>query len=176
MPDDSLEARTQRLTPREWRVVALVIEGLTTEQACEALGVAPGTFESHKQAIRRKLAVQRGQRLEAFLREHLSALPIPPQAAEPEVPPPVRGGPPAQAEAAEDRRIRWLLRVTLKELQEVSGSAALRAELLEQTVRRMGAEDSADASREVAELKYIASELAKTYHRLLEDIRSGAVG
>lgn len=172
---ESLEGRAKRLTPREWRVVALVIEGVSTEEACEALGIAPGTYESHKQAVRRKLAVPRGHRLELFLRENLGALPVPPDlerevAPTPEAPEREAAAP---SEAAE-RRLRWLLRITLKELSEVAGSAALRAELLEQTVRRVGSKDLAEAQWEVEQLKAVAQEISDTYRRLVEKARSAA--
>lgn len=168
---DTVEERSKRLTPREWRVVALVIEGVSTEQACDALGIAPGTFESHKQAVRRKLGVPRGQRLELFLHENLGSLPIPAEQVHGE---PVRAK--AEGEAQREpypaeRRLRWLLRITLKELSEVAGSAALRAQLLEQTVRRVGTENFEEASSEVKQLQMVAEEITATYHRLVEEIR-----
>lgn len=169
---DSVEERSKRLTPREWRVVALVIEGVSTEQACDALGIAPGTFESHKQAVRRKLGVPRGQRLEMFLREHLGSLPIPAEQVQAEPSRAATAGTQAEPYPAE-RRLRWLLRITLKELSEVAGSAALRAQLLEQTVRRVGSENLEEAANEVGQLQHVADEITATYHRLIEAIRAG---
>lgn len=175
MSAETLEERARRLTPREWRVVALVIEGVAAEEACEALGIAAGTYESHKQAIRRKLAVPRGHRLELFLREHLGSLPVPPdlERAVSEAPPHAEERAPSQ-EA--ERRLRWLLRITLKELSEVAGSAALRAELLEQTVRRVGTKDLAEAQWEIEQLKAVANEITETYRRLVQMARQGAPG
>lgn len=164
---NGLGERAGKLTPREWRVVALILEGVGTQAACEALGVAPGTLESHKQAIRRKLAVPRGVRLEGFLRQNVAALPIPRVPAErPEAPP---------KPGVEDRRIRWLLRITLQELAEVAASAGLRAELLEQTVKRMGSADVEEARREVRELEFVAQELREIYRGLLEHARTDGV-
>lgn len=147
-------------------MVALVLEGVVIERACESLGIAPGTFESHKQAIRRKLAVPRGQRLEVFLRQNVGAIPLPGGAV-------VSPKPEVVDESVQERRIRWLLRITLAELSEVAGSAALRAELLEQTVRRMGSDEPGEAEREIAELQFVARELNEAYRRLLEQVRSG---
>lgn len=153
----------ERLTPREWRVLALVLEGRSTQQACESIGIAPGTFESHKQAIRRKLGVPRGKRLEAYLREFSDLLPA-------EIRP---ERPAAQAPPDEyaDRRIRWLLRLTLDELNEVSQNAGMRAQLLGQTVRRITSADADEAKREIDDLQFVAAELRTTAERLLREIR-----
>lgn len=176
MAGDTVGDRAKRLTPREWRVVALVVEGVSTEQACDALGIAPGTYESHKQAVRRKLAVPRGQRLEHFLREHLAALPIPAEEVSPREQREEAAGEQRREPHVAERRLRWLLRITLKELSEVAGSAALRAQLLEQTVRRVGSENLEEAANEVQQLKHVADDITATYHRLIEEIRSGRIG
>jgi len=167
--DDSSEEfaeRAKRLTPREWRVVALSIEGVAAEDACAALGVAEGTLKSHKQAIRRKLGVPRGKRLERHLRENLESLPagIRPTVA-------------AAAEASMDpaimeRRVRLLLRLTLQELLEVADNADLRAALLQQTVQRITSEDADDARREVEELQIAARAIRDTFEKVRADIRS----
>jgi DNA-binding CsgD family transcriptional regulator len=153
----------ERLTPREWRVLALVLEGRSTQQACESIGIAPGTFESHKQAIRRKLGVPRGKRLEAYLREFSDLLPV-------EIRPerPAAASPPDEYA---DRRIRWLLRLTLDELNEVAQNAGMRAQLLGQTVRRITSADADEAKREIDDLQFVAAELRATAERLLREIR-----
>lgn len=69
-----LRSGFERLTPSERRVATLVTEGLDVKQACAVLGMAEGTFWSHKRAIRRKLAVPRGEALEAFLRQHFRVI------------------------------------------------------------------------------------------------------
>jgi DNA-binding CsgD family transcriptional regulator len=152
----------ERLTPREWRVLALVLEGRSTQQACESIGIAPGTFESHKQAIRRKLGVPRGKRLEAYLREFSDLLPV-------EIRPGRSAQPPPDEYA--DRRIRWLLRLTLDELNEVAQNAGMRAQLLGQTVRRITSADADEAKREIDDLQFVAAELRLTAERLLREIR-----
>jgi len=153
----------ERLTPREWRVLALVVEGRSTQQACESIGIAPGTFESHKQAIRRKLGVPRGKRLEAYLREFSEELPsgLRTEKAAPAPPP----------DEFADRRIRWLLRLTLDELNEVSSNAGMRAQLLGQTVRRIRSTEADEAKREIDDLQFVANELRDTSERLLREIR-----
>lgn len=172
MADDQREEfaeRAKRLTPREWRVVALSIEGVAAEDACAALGVAEGTLKSHKQAIRRKLGVPRGKRLERHLRENLEALP-------PGIRPTVAAAAqqtPVDPSIAE-RRIRLLLRLTLQELLEVADNADLRAALLQQTVQRIASEDADDARREVEELQIAAKTIRATFEKVRADIRARA--
>ncbi|HVL89609.1 MAG TPA: LuxR C-terminal-related transcriptional regulator [Actinomycetota bacterium] len=162
-----LETRAERLTPREWRVVALVIEGVPTSQACERLGIASGTFESHKQAIRRKLGIPRGERLEKHLQIFAGNIPAP--AERPERIAAVSSEVPADPS---ERRIRLLYRMTIDELTEVAGSAELRATLLGQTVKRMQSDDHADAEREIADLREAATEIRTLAARLLAAVRS----
>lgn len=162
---DEFRERAGRLTPRELRVLALVMEGRSTQSACEMIGIAPGTFESHKQAIRRKLSVPRGKRLEAFLREFAAELP-------PGVAPAVQARAPAAApDEYADRRIRWLLRLTINEINEIAGNAHMRAELLGRTVERIQSDDSGEAKGEIEDLEYVSGELRKTAERLLAAIR-----
>ncbi len=158
--------RAKRLTPREWRVVALSIEGVAAEDACAALGVAEGTLKSHKQAIRRKLGVPRGKRLERHLRENLEALPA-------GIRPTVAAAGPAPVDASiAERRVRLLLRLTLQELLEVADNADLRAALLQQTVARISSDDADDARREVEDLQLAAREIRDTFSKVRADIRS----
>ena len=120
--DPTIAERATRITPQEWRVIALAIEGVAPSAVCEALGIALGTLESHKQAIRRKLGIPKGQRFEAFVRDHFAGeLPTPEQAK------PRAVKPSAPGERPQDRRVRWLLRITMQELQELAMSAGLRA-------------------------------------------------
>jgi DNA-binding CsgD family transcriptional regulator len=160
-----LESRAERLTPREWRVVALVIEGVPTSQACERLGIASGTFESHKQAIRRKLGIPRGERLERHLQAFAGNIPVATEREEraPSMP---------QVDEPSDRRIRLLYRMTMDELTEVAGSAELRATLLGQTIKRMSTDDLDDAEREIADLREAATEIRALAGRLLESVRT----
>ena len=175
--DEAMVDRASRITPQEWRVIALAIEGVAPSQACEALGIALGTLESHKQAIRRKLGIPKGVRFEAYVRENFGeGVPLPEgkaggQAREPRV----------VDKATQDRRVRWLLRITLQELSEVSVSAGLRAQLLQQTAQRMNPSAMEEASREVEDLQQIAKEAQALFDKVLADIRArgaepGSVG
>ena len=173
MPDEAsseeFSERAKRLTPREWRVVALSIEGVAAEDACAALGIAEGTLKSHKQAIRRKLGVPRGKRLERHLREHMEALPA-------NIRPTVAAAAQAQQVPVErsvmEKRVRLLLRLTLQELLEVADNAELRAALLEQTVQRIASADADDARREVEDLQMVARELRDTFEKIRAEIRT----
>ena len=158
--------RASRITPQEWRVIALAIEGVAPSAACEALGIALGTLESHKQAIRRKLGIPKGVRFEAYVRENFAeGVPIPDQKAQ-------QREPRVVDKATQDRRVRWLLRITLQELSEVSVSAGLRAQLLEQTVARMNPSATEEAAREVQDLQQIAKEAQGLFDKILADIRA----
>lgn len=162
--DDVIADRAGRITPQEWRVIALAIEGVAPSAACEALGIALGTLESHKQAIRRKLGIPKGQRFEVFVREHFAeGVPVPEEGQKRE--------PRVVDKTTQDRRVRWLLRITLQEISEVAMSAGLRAQLLAQTAKRMSG-GGAEAIREVQDLEQIATELKETYERVLADIRA----
>jgi DNA-binding CsgD family transcriptional regulator len=164
---DEFAERVSRITPQEWRVIALSIEGVSPSAACDALGIASGTLESHKQAIRRKLGIPRGTRFEAFVREQFAeGVEIPSETKPAEG----RGG--IVDKASADRRVRWLLRITLDELSELSMSAGLRAQLLDQTSRRMSGSASDEAISEVKDLQLIADEVRALYERVLADIRT----
>ena len=157
--------RASRITPQEWRVIALAIEGVAPSAACEALGIALGTLESHKQAIRRKLGIPKGVRFEQYVRENFGeGVPVPAETQKRE--------PRVVDKATQDRRVRWLLRITLQELSEVSVSAGLRAQLLEQTVARMNPSATAEAAREVQDLQQIAKEAQALFDKVLADIRA----
>lgn len=164
--DPSMADRAQRITPQEWRVIALSIEGVPAHQACESLGIALGTLESHKQAIRRKLGIAKGTRFETFVRDHFAGgIPVPEK--------PVREErAPATGERPEDRRVRWLLRISLDELSELAMSTGLRAQLLDQTVQRMGSDDAEAARREVEDLRGLSVALKALREETIAKIRA----
>ncbi len=163
--EDSFPDRVKRITPQEWRVIALAIEGVSTTQACEALGIASGTLESHKQAIRRKLGIPKGTRFESFVREHFAEGVAIPETTKPE---------PREVvdKAARDRRVRWLLRITLDEMSELAMSAGLRAQLLKQTATRMSGGDTEEAMTEVEDLQTISDEVRALYDGILAQVRA----
>ena len=161
---DEFSERVARITPQEWRVIALSIEGVSANDACEALGIAMGTLESHKQAIRRKLGIPKGTRFESFVRDNFAEGVQIPEDTKPE--------PRGLDKAASDRRVRWLLRITLDEMQEVAMSAGLRAQLLAQTAQRMGGDDNSEAMSEVEDLQTIADEMRALFQRVLDSVRA----
>lgn len=156
--------RASRLTPREWRVIAMVLEGVSTPDACQTLGIAPGTLESHKQAIRRKLAIPRGERLERALKEFAAAVPV---TVPEEEPAKTRVVP----KEVQERRVRLLFRMTVEELLEVANNADLRASLLDQTVRRMSPDGVEEAAREIEDLKRAALTIRSAADELLSSAR-----
>lgn len=162
---DEFAERAKRLTPREWRVVALSIEGVASEDACSALGIAEGTLKSHKQAIRRKLAIPRGERLERALKEFAAAVPV---TVPEEAPPKDKAAVPKEVS---ERRVRLLFRMTIEELLETANNADLRASLLDQTVRRMSPEGIDEASKEIEDLKKAALAIRSTADELLSMAR-----
>jgi hypothetical protein len=162
--DPSITERASRITPQEWRVIALSIEGVPQQEACDALGIAAGTLESHKQAIRRKLGIPKGERFEKFVRDNFAGeIPIPESK--------VREPHPVD-KRVQDRRVRWLLRITLQELQEVALSAGLRSQLLAETVKRVGRDDDDEARSEVDALKHLAEQLDELFKGTIEHIRA----
>lgn len=63
-----------RLTPREWQVLALLVEGATSSRIARTLSISPNTLRSHSQRILSKLQVH--SRLEAVafaIRHNLTA-------------------------------------------------------------------------------------------------------
>ncbi|HEX9713864.1 MAG TPA: hypothetical protein VGB52_15085 [Actinomycetota bacterium] len=164
--DPDIAGRASRITAQEWRVIALAIEGVPQSEACEALGIAAGTLESHKQAIRRKLGIPKGERFEKFVRDHFAGEIQMPEAKRDAEAKPVE-------KRFQDRRVRWLLRITLQELQEVAMSAGLRAQLLSETVKRVGkGEEDDEARSEVADLQRLADDLEALFRSTIEGIRA----
>lgn len=71
-----------------------------------------------------------------------------------------------------DRRTKWLLRVTLSEVQRLAETAAVRAMVLEQALERSHPEDLEQMKTEIADLTAVADELSATYARLLVRVRT----
>lgn len=120
--DDPFESRFQRLTPREVRVLILVVaERLDHEELGVALGTSRANIANIMQGVRRKLAVPVRMDLQTFIRTVPSLASLVEASKPPEIMPP----------ASEERRRHDLLRVTINELQSVAGRARRRASNLE---------------------------------------------
>lgn len=120
--EDQFASRFRRLTPREVRLLILVVEdGLGYADLAKALGVGRGNIAGTMQSIRRKLAVPRMKDLADFVR---STRPLNQALSAAKTAPPPRP-------AALDRRERDLLRMTITELQTVAATARRRATALD---------------------------------------------
>jgi DNA-binding NarL/FixJ family response regulator len=60
---ESLEHGIESLTDREWRIFAMIGQGLTTQQIASELDMSPRTVESHRKKIKLKLKVQNATQL-----------------------------------------------------------------------------------------------------------------
>ena len=77
MPSDSFAQRAAQLTPQQWRVLALMIQGDQNKQIAYKLGVGEATVKAHVTVILRKLGVR--SRTQAVIEARGLAIP----AAEP---------------------------------------------------------------------------------------------
>ncbi|HVL32180.1 MAG TPA: LuxR C-terminal-related transcriptional regulator [Actinomycetota bacterium] len=163
-----LGAREERfafgaLSPKEWRVAILAIEGVAAEDAARTLGIAMGTLQSHRQAIRRKLDVPRYMPLEPYLREHLGPVIQKPKAvAAGETSPPTR-----------EQRTQYLLRLTLEEIHTLARRAESQASSL-RALARSDTDDLQGVEAEAEGLTLAASVLSDAYHDLIRRMREGA--
>lgn len=144
----------EKVTPLQERLLALMLEGLSDEDVGEALGMGQDLLDTHKEALRRTLDLADDQELQEYIQARMY-----------ESPPPVQPAP------RDERRIRVLLRLTLKELLEVALNAELRARMLQQTVEVLGTEDPESARQESEDLVTVAKELKAAMDRLLSEIR-----
>jgi DNA-binding CsgD family transcriptional regulator len=120
---DSYLSRLHRLTPREVRLLILIVQdGLSYREITDVLGITRGNVATTMQTIRRKLAVPRMQDLGTFVRanEMLAAALIDQHPKTPPVGP----------KQLEQRR-KDLLRMTVEELMAVAARARRRAVALE---------------------------------------------
>ena len=59
--------RTQRLTPAEWAIFQLYIEGRTLEQVAADTGISLNTAKKHNTNINRKLEVTNREELQLYI-------------------------------------------------------------------------------------------------------------
>lgn len=79
-PADSFAQRAAQLTPQQWRVLALMVQGDQNKQIAHKLGVGEATVKAHVTVILRKLGVR--SRTQAVIEARNLALP-PPEAVRP---------------------------------------------------------------------------------------------
>jgi DNA-binding NarL/FixJ family response regulator len=72
---DSFAQRAARLTPQQWRVLALMVQGDQNKQIAHKLGVGEATVKAHVTVILRKLGVR--SRTQAVIEARGLALPTP---------------------------------------------------------------------------------------------------
>lgn len=164
MDTDMSSERYTRLTPREARVLVLLLDGATTPDIADVLGVGRGTVNGVRQAIRRKLAIPAHADLSEFvtqlpgIREHLR------QVAEPIVVP----------RPAADRRRDLVLRAALRDLDTAAERIAAKGRALTTL-----ADSSIDIDRqrmleEASLVATIAAELNDLHERALSLARAPA--
>ena len=74
-PADSFAQRAAQLTPQQWRVLALMVQGDQNKQIAHKLGVGEATVKAHVTVILRKLGVR--SRTQAVIEARNLALPPP---------------------------------------------------------------------------------------------------
>lgn len=156
--DASIRSRAHRLSPQEWRVITLALENVGPTRASAALGIARGTLESHRSSIRRKLAIPTGARFEDYVRQMFAA------DVQPE-----RSAPLAESRANDDRRVKWLLRLTLEELRELGVSARLRARTIQSP---LAAEVDDELVCEAKDLREVGIAMTELYEATVRAIRA----
>ena len=72
-PADSFAQRAAQLTPQQWRVLALMVQGDQNKQIAHKLGVGEATVKAHVTVILRKLGVR--SRTQAVIEARGLALP-----------------------------------------------------------------------------------------------------
>jgi DNA-binding NarL/FixJ family response regulator len=73
-PEGSFAQRAVQLTPQQWRVLALMVEGDQNKQIAHKLGVGEATVKAHVTVILRKLGVR--SRTQAVIEARGLALPV----------------------------------------------------------------------------------------------------
>lgn len=157
MGGDTANERYTRLTPREARVLVLLLDGATTPDIADVLGVGRGTVNGVRQAIRRKLAIPSHADLSDFVAGHPGIQEHLRQVAEPIVVP----------RPAADRRRDLVLRAALRDLDTAAERIAAKGRALVTL-----ADSSMDVDRqgmldEAALVATIASELGDLHARAL---------
>lgn len=62
-------ANVRRLTPREFEIALLIVEGLTYEEMGDRLGISPRTTKAYTDKIRLLLGVEKKRQIPQAMRE-----------------------------------------------------------------------------------------------------------
>ena len=164
MGTDTSRERYRRLTPREARVLVLMINGASTTDIADVLGVGRGTINGIRQSIRRKLAIPARADLPDFvsrlpgLGEHLRNV------AEPIVVP----------RPTADRRSNLVLRAALRDLDAAAVRVAAKSRALTTLAESSSADDRERMLEEAELVASIAGELTEVHGRALALARGPA--
>lgn len=142
--------------------LALALEGLSTDDVAQVLGLDLEVLQGHLDSIREKLGLPMQEPVEASVKREFQSLLQAITTRHHE------GDAPA---ARDERRVRLLLRMTLSELSEVARNAAMRAELLATTVDLVGSEDMEGALSEIDDLRNLSTSVTKLYDTLISVLR-----
>ena len=75
MPDPKKNNDHSILTPREYEILKLLADGLTTKEIAHKLDISPKTIESHRQQVMTKLNITSiAQLIRYALKEGISSL------------------------------------------------------------------------------------------------------
>jgi|GEM_PF-3500255 len=156
--DAWIRGRTHRLSPQEWRVITLAFENVGPSGALSTLGIAGRTLERHRSSIRRKLAIPPGVRFDEYVRR-VFAVEVQSE----------RSAPLAEARANDERRVKWLLRLSLDELRELGASARIRARTIQSP---LAAEVDEELVREADDLREVGFAMTELYEATVRAIRA----
>lgn len=151
----------EKLTARELRLIALMLEGFSAEEAEVRLGIPRELVLESTQSIRTKIKALDDEDVEDAVQRRLSNALVD-IAREEELAPSVE---------VSERREKLLLRLTIKDLLRVAADAELRAAMLEATVDNIGSVSEADARREIEDLRDSGLMIRQTAEGLLQKIR-----
>ena len=160
MPEDP--TASDAIGPANARVLALLMEGLSTPEIAATLGLGLADVEGNVFEIRQILGVPDAHDLVLFVRERFSSL----------VPSPAPQEPSTKVE--DERRVRLLLRLTFEDLLRIADDARLRATMLHDTTVAVGTADEASARQEAEELITVSNAIRELVGKLLNDIRGKA--
>lgn len=159
---DLFVSRFRRLTPREIRVLILVVQdGLAYGAISDALGISRANVANTMQGMRRKLAVPRHMDLRSFIQSVPSLAALVEDDASVDI----------AVRSTQERRRQDLVRVTVDELQAVAVRARRRAATLE--ALPASRDDSEARNREARMARRVAEIVDAASAEVLREVRTG---